>query len=327
MIVYHLETPCHWLGWHDVFNQLSNHINNKYNATYHHKLPIIEKKGDHLYIDKFNLKQKDCELIIYDEKKDILKAITWCEVHSCGGNEKCLLDLFKERNNKNDILLITHQSTWFYELEEQKTYLKGNWNFTVESTPFYTFSSPIDHDIFYEKRKLIDYKDLNDQMFWLSTTRREDPFKLRELGLCNKKEKQLKIEEYLDLSINYKVGLSISSLAEICYRDIEYMATGIPMLRLEYKGEYTPPLIPNYHYIAIDRKKYNLPGSKNNKNWTTNDDRIGGDIYIQAYKERFLEVKDDYEFLNQISLNARKYYEDFCKPSNRVNHLLSRLKL
>ena len=97
MIVYHLETPCNWLGWHDVFNQLSNQINNKYNATYHHKFPNIEKNGDHLYIDKFNLQQKDCELIIYDEKKDILKAITWCEVHNCGGDEKCLLDLFKER--------------------------------------------------------------------------------------------------------------------------------------------------------------------------------------------------------------------------------------
>lgn len=64
----------------------------------------------------------------------------------------------------------------------------------------------------------------------------------------------MNIDQYLEMAIKYKVGLGISSLAELCYRDIEYMAVGIPMIRLEYVTKTNPPLIPNFHYIAVDRK-------------------------------------------------------------------------
>lgn len=328
MIIYHLESPCYWLGWHDVFCQLANSINAKYDTTYHHKMPNISIPGDYLFMEEFQTNIRDCDFVIYDKEKDSLKAISWGETYSdpyIGG--KNLLQIFKSRNNKNDILLVTQQSSWFNVLDDTITSLNKNYNFTLKSTPFYTFQSPIDHDIFWEERKNIKHNDLIDQIFFLSTTRREDPFKLREMGLCSESPGGLSIEDYLKLSTKYKVGLSISSLSELCYRDIEYMAVGVPMLRLEYVTTTNPPLIPNYHYIAVDRKKYNIPGTKDNPIWSTSLERAGGESYVNAYKERFLEVKDDYEFLDFISLNAREYYKEYCSPTNRVNYLLSLLNL
>ena len=58
---------------------------------------------------------------------------------------------------------------------------------------------------------------------------------------------------YFEDLIKYKIGLSIAGRGELCYRDIEYMALGIPMIRFNYLSELNPNLIPNYHYISINR--------------------------------------------------------------------------
>jgi hypothetical protein len=56
-------------------------------------------------------------------------------------------------------------------------------------------------------------------------------------------------------------------------------------------------------------------------------DREGGEDYVQAYKKRYNEVKDDKEFLSFISKNAREYYTQYCNPYNRMNHLINLLEL
>jgi hypothetical protein len=157
-----------------------------------------------------------------------------------------------------------------------------------------------------------------DKIFFLFTTRREDPFKLRELGLCSESTIDLSNEDYLDLGIQHKLGLSISSVGEVTYREIEYMAIGMPNMRLQYGTQLDPPLIPNYHYISVERK--NIP-------FDVHLDRAGGEAYVEAYKQRFLEVKDNYEFLEFITNNAREYYIKYCSPPNRLKHVLNSLEL
>jgi hypothetical protein len=299
--VYFLETQYQYMGWNDVFLELVNNIRDKFNAQ------VIHQKGGHLYIEKFNYNMPDCEIIIHDEKNDILKSITWSE------SPTNLFEIYKQRNNKEDILLLTQQAYWF-----PKDYNFSVYNFTVKPTTFYTFTPQTNHDHFYNLRRFKNFDSLEDKMFCLFTTRREDPFKLREIGICNESPGLLSIEEYLKHAINYKVGLSLSSLAEICYRDIEYMAIGLPMLRLEYMTPFNPPLIPNYHYISIPRDGFE---------WSTNADRAGGDKYVEAYKNRFLEVKDDKDFLDFITKNAREYYIDYCSPYNRIKVLMKNLKM
>lgn len=323
MFVYFFEPP-HWLsylGWHDIYLSLSLKLKEKYNAKIIHKQGI-QGVEDRLYNLHFDHGSRDCEFIIYDEEKDILKAISFCESRGdCWEGKNDLWDIFVKRNKKEDVFLITHFSSWF-----PKEY-NHSYNFTINTTPFYIFTPYTNPDFYWNLRRFRGYNNLIDKMFFLSTTRREDPFILREMGLCSEAQGGMNIDEYLSTAINYKIGLAISSVSELCYRDIEYMSIGLPMLRLEYITQTNPPLIPNYHYIAIDREKYNLPGSLNNPDWGAHFDRAGGEIYVQAYKEKFLEVKDDYKFLDFISNNARNYYNDFCSPSNKIQHLLNLLYL
>jgi hypothetical protein len=43
--------------------------------------------------------------------------------------------------------------------------------------------------------------------------------------------------------------------------------------------------------------------------------------------KRFLEVKDDKEFLNFISRNAREYYEKYLSPESSIDYTLKLLDL
>jgi hypothetical protein len=323
MIVYFYEQAGMCLGWHSNFLEIVLYLKENYNAKVVHKKaePGIE---DRLINDYFNHKSRDCELIIYDEEKDILKAISWCEsrVDSYEGQSD-IWKLFIDRNKKEDTLLIAQYATWF----EKDADFSSLYNFNIRTTPFYAFTPWTNHEHYYSLRKFRGCDNLVDQMFFLSTTQREDPFKLREMGLCIGPQGSLNIDQYLDLAIKYKVGLAISSIAELCYRDMEYMAIGLPMLRLEYMTKMTPPMIPNYHYIAVDREKYNLAGSKNNPVWGPHFDVGGSEAHVQAYKDRFLEVKDDIEFLNFIATNAHDYYVNYCSPQNKIKYLTDLLGL
>jgi len=128
-------------------------------------------------------------------------------------------------------------------------------------------------------------------------------------------------KKYFDELINYSVALSIAGVGEICYRDIECMAIGVPILRFEYQSKFYEPLIPNYHYISIP---YDNSIPKHNGVHT---DRLGEHIHAKKLEQRFNEVINDKQFLNFISKNARKYYEDNLSPKTRVEKTLSILEL
>ena len=192
--VYHCECASTWLGWGETLTELAQNINQKYSTKYFHHLPDITIESDNLSADRFKTEFADNEFVVYDPEKDILKAISWSEGPGNWETDAkgmiSLHNLFNQRNNKNDIFLITHQSSWFYDTTwnvlDRRRIFKQNYNFSIKSTPFYTFTCPISYDVFWEKRQNMDPAKLIDQMFWLSTTEREDPIKLAELGICNK---------------------------------------------------------------------------------------------------------------------------------------------
>ena len=302
LTVYFLETEYRYMGWNDVFLELVLHLRDKYKAK------IIHKKGGSLYIDKFDYNLPDCEILIHDEEKDILRGISWSE------SRTHLYDrVFRGRNNPEDILMHTQHTHWFPPEFDRSPDL-----FKLKPTTFYTFTPTTSHEYFWHQRSFHRYDNLIDKIFCLFTTRREDPFTLREMGLLSESPGPLTIDDYLSLAIKHKIGLALSSTAEVCYREIEYMAVGLPMMRLEYRTQLDPPLIPNYHYIAISRDGF-APDP--------NSDRLGGPTYVEAYKNKFFEVKDDYKFLDFITHNAREYYTEYCSPQNRLKHVLNSLEL
>lgn len=309
------------LGFHSLFLDIVLYLKEKYSAN------IIQNETDkcYIFIEKYNHEMRDCELIIEDEENDKLTVISICESMGWGNGTKVnnIWEILKERNNPNDTIVITHYTNWFYhEMDFTKQY-----NFKIQRTSFFSFNPWINNEYFYKLRKFKNQNDFIDKMFFLSSTRREDPFKLYELGYCTDPDSKYPAEMYLNNAINYKVGLSISSVAELCYREIDYMGIGLPTLRLEYKTTTNPPLIPNYHYISVDRDKYNLHGKNNDKEWGPHIDRMGGENYVNAYIERFLEVKDDYDFLSFISKNAHDYYQENCTQENSLKNIIKMINL
>ena len=182
-------------------------------------------------------------------------------------------------------------------------------------SPWIYFPCTIDDlEVFYEKRKTID--EFIDKMYFRGTSISDRPIVTHvSPDYLNGYTPIGGPNTYFDDLIKYKVGLSVAGRGELCYRDIEYMGLGIPMLRFNYLSELNPNLIPNFHYIAIDRPDDLLI------------DRLGNETHAKLLEERFLEVKDDKEFLDFISKNARDYYNNYLSKNNRVKHTLNLLNI
>ena len=116
-------------------------------------------------------------------------------------------------------------------------------------------------------------------------------------------------DEYLALLSKQKIGLShyldlnrevnyTKHTGELCYRDIEYMALGIPFIRMEFRDTTYEPILPNVHYIPILREECFLAYEKHGNKGVA-------DLYI----EKYLEVKNDEEYLNYISKNQIDWYD------------------
>jgi hypothetical protein len=301
MEIYLIQHTNLALVWFDLFVEMAVELKEKYSAK------ITHKADGHLYIEKFNYNLPDCEIIIYDEENDILKAISWSETRSG------LLDVFNNRSNKDDIFIVTQFHGWF-----PKDFDRSSLPYTLKASTYYPFYSKTNYDFYYHLRKFRGYDNLIDKLFCLETTGRDDVPRLRDIGLCSESPGTLSIDNYLELAIKHKIGLSIHGVSEVCHREFDYMAIGLPNLRLEYMTQLDAPLIPNYHYISIPRDGFPWDGRLN---------REGGDQYVEAYKQRFLEVKDDIDFLEFVSKNAHDYYLEYCSPHNKLKHILGLLNL
>ena len=116
---------------------------------------------------------------------------------------------------------------------------------------------------------------------------------------------------YVNELMNFKLGLSVAGRGEMCYRDVEYMALGVPFIRFQYTTEFLEPLVPNYHYVSVERPD-------DLRDWM-NLDRLGEKHHVDMIVKRYMEVKDDMEFLNFVSKNARTYYENYLSPTASVD--------
>jgi hypothetical protein len=124
-------------------------------------------------------------------------------------------------------------------------------------------------------------------------------------------------DTYANELINFKLGLSVAGRGEMCYRDVEYMALGVPFIRFEYTTEFMEPLIPNVHYISVDRPDDLFDWMKL--------DRLGEKYHAELIIKRYLEIKDDDEFLNFISKNAKEYYNKYLSPLSSVDFTIKML--
>lgn len=317
--VYHQGCVSLRWTWHDLYRELVLHLIDKYkaNVVYDEGFDTIDHGDGYvqsvpkLWIDKWNINIPDSEILIYDEENDILRGISFSESWTK------IIDLFIERNNPNDILLLTQQNNAFHT----SIHHTGNiptFPFKLKRTTFYPFNPIYNMEYFYHERRFKKKDDLIDKMVCLTTplTGRNDLQELSNRGVLDFGT-GFNYDDYLAKLIQYKIGLSIAGSAEICHREIEYMAIGLPNLHLTYMTQLDPPLLPNHHYIEVNSSQFP-------KDMWLN--RAGGPEYVDAYINRFMEVKDDVEFLDFIVHNGRQYYLENCSPQNRLSVLLKQLE-
>ena len=242
----------------------------------------------------------ECEYVIEVEDTGEIYVLSASDVLSCAileeKNNPLLKKVLISQFNKNDVKAHVHDNIDKY-------------------FPWIYFPSGI-HDLeqYYYRRKVI--KDLKDKMIFRGTSLEDrcilsylDPELFEGPNIIGG------AEPYFNDIINYKVGLSVAGRGELCYRDIEYMAIGLPFIRFEYSCELNPNLVPNYHYISVDRPEDLIC------------DRVGNESHAKMIQDRFLEVKDDKEFLSFISNNAREYYKKYLAYDNNVKHTIDLLNI
>jgi len=174
---------------------------------------------------------------------------------------------------------------------------------------------------FYYKRKTCK-NFLKNKMFFKGITEDRPIIHFFNKQLLEFEKNLCSSENYFENLIEHKIALSIGGRGEKCYRDIECMAVGVPILRFEYLSEFNPELIPNYHYISVPMPR-NYP--KNSMNIEC--DRLGYKEHAEILEKRFLEVVDDTEFLEFIAGNARNYYNDYLSHGNNVKYTIKLLGL
>lgn len=125
-------------------------------------------------------------------------------------------------------------------------------------------------------------------------------------------------DQYFEAMISCRVGLSYFTdyeisyrYNELCFRDMEYAALGIPFLRIEFYLPLKNQLIPDYHYISIPREKayyeYKTGGNK---------------AVSELIVKRFNEVKDDYKYLEFISSNIKSWYDENASLSGMTKNYI-----
>lgn len=135
----------------------------------------------------------------------------------------------------------------------------------------------------------------------------------------NNNNQNLEYIEFLKDTKKYVAALSLPGGNEMCNRDIECFAIGVPVIRPSLNINYDDPLIPNYHYISC----YNF----------CDYSKDGNPKYLsyQDFKLNLIstwdKVKNNQEYLDFVAKNARIWFEKNCTVDNNIDIILKKLNL
>ncbi|MCB1710975.1 MAG: hypothetical protein KDH96_00390 [Candidatus Riesia sp.] len=217
-----------------------------------------------------------------------------CIVFSLGDRRESIYDN-KDLFKKYDVVQIIGGLSFNYESEEQH-HTPFNLIFDESWKEKYLNDfKPSTH----RKQKAIFIGDLYDGRKEITDVLKKHP------GFVIYDQKYT-FKDYLKTISEYAISLSLNGYGEICYRDYESMAIGIPVLRSLLRGSYYKPLIPNFHYIV---------GSESATNGFLKYNSSYEGIADQ-FIDMFERIYFDELYLNMISLNGRLYYENNIRIEN-----------
>ena len=194
-------------------------------------------------------------------------------------------------------------------------------------TPFYY--GPY-FDCCYEEINNIYRQNLNKEKInklyfrgWMWDFRKEMVSKINQEDILiidkNKNNQTLNYLEFLEDSSKYSAVLSLPGGNEMCNRDIECFGIGVPVIRPAVNVKYKDPLIPNYHYISCyDFCDYSIDG---NPKYISNED------FQKNLIKKWNSVKNNKEYLDFVSKNARSWFEKNCRVDKNITCVLEQLNL
>lgn len=134
----------------------------------------------------------------------------------------------------------------------------------------------------------------------------------------NDDNQQLSYDDYNADVTKYRAALSLPGGTEICNRDIECFAVGVPVIRPHIDINYPDPLIPNYHYIScFESCKY----------WSGNPEYLSYESFAKYVIYYWEQIKNNIEYLRFISKNARSWYVKNCTMNYNIKYILSQINL
>lgn len=129
----------------------------------------------------------------------------------------------------------------------------------------------------------------------------------------------LDYKSYLNEISNYYCSLSLPGGNEICNRDIECFGIGSPVIRPSLNINYEDPLIPNYHYISCYQPcDYSIDG---------NPKYLSYEDFGKSLISTWNSVKNNDEYLDFISENARFWFLRNCKMENNLNYVINKIDI
>jgi len=302
---YHLRT-----GFHTLLRNISLYLKNFLD----YELVELQENPSEITIGEKRITIQDCEMLIHHPEEDIMKVISFAD------NDTYLNTLMYDRNNKNDLIIMAHHG------HSSLSYRHQYYNFKFKPTIYVQENPLINLDHFYMRRQLST--DRIDKFVFrgnVNNMGRNSIYSLKDSEYFHGGGEKLLDSEYFYEIIQYKAGLCIPGVAEFCHRDVEYMAIGLPILKLQYVSDCNPKLIPNYHYISIDR--FDKEEDKDFNGGVIAKERCGGPEYADRYVKRFLEVKDNTDFLQFISKNARNYYVEHMHTLSVLKSIINLLEI
>jgi hypothetical protein len=191
-------------------------------------------------------------------------------------------------------------------------------------SPFYynTYEAGNDKLIseLYDKRKKGEY--VNQLFFrggmWAFRRLMVDKIQDASIRIIDKNQKGcgLNYSQYLEDMTNYSCSLSLPGATEICNRDIESFAVGVPVLRPLIATQYPDPLIPNYHYISF---------YADCKYWAGTPEYLSYEDFSKHLVRYWKVIKNNKEYLDFVATNAREWYLRNCTIEKNTDYVLSKI--
>lgn len=175
----------------------------------------------------------------------------------------------------------------------------------------------------YNNRKNID--KINKLYFrgWLWDFRKEMVKNINRDDILvidkNENNQNLNYVDYLNETSLYSSSLSLPGGNEMCNRDVECFGIGVPVIRPALNIQYDDPLIPNYHYISC----YNFCDYSDGGH----PKYISYDDFKKNLIHTWDKVKNNKEYLDFISSNARSWFERNCTLEKNIDFIFNKLNL